>query len=85
MTKLSAFILFCSLVSLVAAQTDLSRLAVRVAHYRLPDLSTAENRCFGTIISQFHVMTAADCVTPIGTTHGIAVRIEFPIECELQF
>jgi hypothetical protein len=82
MDKLLTFTLLCTLISLGAAQTELSKFIVRVAHYRLPDLSTADNRCFGTVVSQFHVLTAASCVTPIGATHGIAVRIEFPVKCE---
>lgn len=62
----------------VFTQPSASRFILNVAHYTLPDLETAENRCVGTVITERHVLTAASCVK-VEATQGIAIIAEVSV------
>ena len=77
----SGLILLCFMIRHGSAQSEPLRFMPQVAHYRIPDLTTAVDKCIGTRVSRFHVLTTATCITPIGATTGIAVRFENPVVC----
>jgi hypothetical protein len=50
------------------------RFVVRVARFTYPDIHSAVDRCSGTTISNRHVLTTANCVTPLFDRQSILVR-----------
>lgn len=59
-------------------QPSASRYILDVAHYDLPDLETAEYRCVGTVITERHVLTTANCVI-VEPSQGVAVTAKVSV------
>jgi hypothetical protein len=71
-------VIFLFLIHQSACQPSASRFILNVAHYTLPDLETAENRCVATVITDRHVLTTATCVS-VEEFQGVAVVAEVSV------
>jgi hypothetical protein len=76
---------FVALQDFAAAQNPLSRFIFGVAHVKFQNLTTAVDRCHGTLISRNSVLTTASCVTPLLPEYEIAVRNNVPGHCKFAF